>query len=120
MNKKHIVKTILGCAIFVLILAGYNSLQGVIGNDSVRTLEMLQSYLVGGHVFDADGSLGVNDIHDVYYTWDGDKVQIVFGNNIMTFSKEELQDDYISALLSDINLTFDGYTLYYEGQEVPR
>lgn len=113
-------KTVLGCLAVIAVLLGFAMTQDAIGNDSVRTLEMLQSYLVGGHVFDADGSLGVSDIHDVYYAWDGDTVEIVFGNNIMAFTKEELEDEYISGLLSDINLTFDGYTLYYEGQEVPR
>lgn len=121
MNKKNMMKSIVAIAVLLIGIMTYVLLSDFTGNESVRTLQMLQTYVVKGKIFDADGSLGVSDAYDVHYKYD-DKggIRIVFGNSVMEFTKEQLQDPDILDMLSDINLTFKGDDLYYEGMEVPR
>ena len=118
-NKKQTFKTIVSIGVLIIGLLLFILIKDMTGNDSVRTLEMLQTYLVGGRIYDADGSIGVSDVYDVHYRWDGDDITIYFGNNVMTFSGEELKDNNILGMLNNINLEIEGKTLYYEGQEVP-
>lgn len=120
MNKRSMFTTIGAVVMLVLLLLCYVLLSDSTSNDSVKTLEALQTYLVNGRIFDADGSIGVSDAYDIHYRWNDDEITISFGNNVMEFSREQLADPEISAMLENINLTLEGDVLYYEGVEVPR
>ncbi len=122
MNKKQAANSIVLIAVLLAGILIYTMISGVTSDKSVRTLEMLQTYLVGGRIFDADGSLGITDEHSIHYKWsdDMDEVRIQFGNNVIDLTEEQLKDPHILELMDNLNLEFKGTKLYYEGAEVPK
>mgnify|MGYP003240188221 CR=1 FL=1 len=120
MNEKQVRRTITSIVFIVLCIFIYVVVQDFTGDKSIRTLKMLQTYVVSGHVYDVDGSIGVDDASDIHYEWEDDTVSIQFGKCDMEFTKDQINDPNINKMLYDINLTFDGNVLYYEGVKVPQ
>lgn len=120
MNSSLVKRSLVIIVGLCLVVLVYFKVSSATSNEDIKTLESLQMYMSGSHIFDADGSLGLEDINDVHYRWRTDGgIKINFGNSVIKLTKKQLEDSYVQELMHEINLDIVDNRLYYEGMEVP-
>lgn len=109
----------LGILILLVALMAYLISATFSENQSLKVLDQLATYTLNGQIKDVDGTVGVDDYHDIFYEYDNKgNMTLYFGNVEIKLSEEQLKDPIILDKMEKIGLTLKGSKLYYLGDEI--